>query len=152
METMRTIVLVTCVISLLSGVLDALKPNAKFDRQMRLLLSAVFLLGILTPLAKGAVHFQPDWNDDVTVPEELTAAMAVQAETQAGENLATSLEELLQNEGITDAEVEVDMNMTEDSRIEIEHVTAFCADTETARQLLTECLGEEVKIDVEKAS
>ena len=32
MEAMRAVVLVTCVISILSGVLDALKPNARFDR------------------------------------------------------------------------------------------------------------------------
>ena len=37
MEAMRAVVLVTCVISILSGVLDALKPNARFDRQLRLL-------------------------------------------------------------------------------------------------------------------
>lgn len=39
METMRAIVLVTCVISILSGLLDVLKPSAKFDRQLRLLLA-----------------------------------------------------------------------------------------------------------------
>ena len=61
METMRAIVLVTCVISMLSGVLHAMKPSARFDRQLRLIFSAVFVLGILTPLCKGAAAFQPDW-------------------------------------------------------------------------------------------
>ena len=54
MKTMQTIVLIACVISLISGILDAVRPNRKFDRQMQLLLSVVFLLAILTPLAKGA--------------------------------------------------------------------------------------------------
>ncbi|MFR4392804.1 MAG: hypothetical protein ACLT29_00150 [Ruminococcus callidus] len=36
MEAMRAVVLVTCVISILSGLLDVLKPSAKFDRQLRL--------------------------------------------------------------------------------------------------------------------
>ncbi|MFR3810963.1 MAG: hypothetical protein ACLTXT_00195 [Ruminococcus callidus] len=62
MEAMRAVVLVTCVISILSGVLDALKPNARFDRQLRLLLSVVVVLGILTPLSQGAAAFQPDWD------------------------------------------------------------------------------------------
>lgn len=152
METMRAIVLVTCVISLLSGVLDALRPNAKFDRQMRLLLSAVFLLAILTPLVKGAREMQVDWDRDMTVSQDLTAAMAVQTEACAVENLENTLKELLQKGGVADAEVEVEMHITEDNSIEIEHVTVFCEDTETAESLLAECLGEEVKIDVEKAS
>ena len=56
METMRAIVLVTCVISILSGLLDVLKPSAKFDRQLRLLLASVFVLGIFTPLSRGAAE------------------------------------------------------------------------------------------------
>lgn len=152
METMRTIVLVTCVISLLSGVLDALRPNAKFDRQMRLLLSAVFLLAILTPLVKGTSAMHVDWNSDVKISEDLTETMAVQTEACVVENLESTLKELLRNGGVTDAEVEVGMHITEDNCIEIEHVTVFCADTETAVALLVECLGEEVTIDVEKTS
>jgi len=74
MEAMRAVVLVTCVISILSGVLDALKPNARFDRQLRLLLSAVFVLGILTPLSQGAAAFQPDWE-----PDTETAAVELEA-------------------------------------------------------------------------
>ena len=45
MEAMRAVVLVTCVISILSGVLDALKPNARFDRQLRLLLHDAYVTG-----------------------------------------------------------------------------------------------------------
>ena len=37
MKTMQTIVLIACVISLISGILDAVRPNRKFDRQMQLL-------------------------------------------------------------------------------------------------------------------
>ena len=48
MERMRTIVLSACAVSLLAGALDAIRPSPKFDRQMKLLLSAVFLLAILT--------------------------------------------------------------------------------------------------------
>ncbi len=152
METMRAIVLITCVISLLSGVLDALRPNAKFDRQMRLLLSAVFLLAILTPLVKGAGKMQMNWDSDMTVSQDMAAAMAVQTEVCAAENLENTLQELLQKGGVTDARVKAEVHIAEDNSIEIEHVTVFCGDAETAKSLLAECLGEEVKIDVETAS
>ena len=44
METMRAIVLVTCVISILSGLLEVLQPIAKFDRQLRLHIASEYVL------------------------------------------------------------------------------------------------------------
>ncbi|MCD8219930.1 MAG: stage III sporulation protein AF [Ruminococcus sp.] len=152
METMQTIVLVTCVISLLSGILDALKPNRKFDRQMRLLLSAVFLLAILAPLTGGLDALQWDWDTDAAVSEDLTSEMKKQTLEYAQENLAQSLQSYLQENGIADASVQVEMHMTDDACIEINRVMVSCTNPETALALLTECFGEEVRIDVENAS
>ena len=148
MEAMRAVVLVTCVISILSGVLDALKPNARFDRQLRLLLSAVFVLGILTPLSQGAAAFQPDWEPDTeTAAVELEAAAA-----QATQKLEESLETMLRQHGIADAQAEAEMYISGDNCIEIEQVTVYCTDPVAAEPLLTDCLGKEVKIHVETAS
>ena len=107
MEAMRAVVLVTCVISILSGVLDALKPNARFDRQLRLLPAA---------------------------------------------NLEESLETMLRQHGIADAQAEAEMYISGDNCIEIEQVTVYCTDPAAAEPLLTDCLGKEVKIHVETAS
>ena len=119
MEAMRAVVLVTCVISILSGVLDALKPNARFDRQLRLLLSAVFVLGILTPLSQGAAAFQPDWEPDTeTAAVELEAAAAQATQKQAAANLEESLEAMLRQHGIADAQAEAEMYISGDNCIE----------------------------------
>ena len=151
MEAMRAVVLVTCVISILSGVLDALKPNARFDR--RLLLSAVFVLGILTPLSQGAAAFQPDWEPDTeTAAVELEAAAAQATQKQAAANLEESLEAMLWQHGIADAQAEAEMYISGDNCIEIEQVTVYCTDPAAAEPLLTDCLGKEVKIHVETAS
>ena len=139
MEAMRAVVLVTCVISILSGVLDALKPNARFDRQLRLLLSAVFVLGILTPLSQGAAV-------------ELEAAAAQATQKQAAANLEESLETMLRQHGIADAQAEAEMYISGDNCIEIEQVTVYCTDPAAAEPLLTDCLGKEVKIHVVTAS
>ena len=153
MEAMRAVVLVTCVISILSGVLDALKPNSQFDRQLRLLLSAVFVLGILTPLSQGAAAFQPDWEPDTeTAAVELEAAAAQATQKQAAANLEESLEAMLRQHGIADAQAEVEMYISGDNCIEIEQVTVYCTDPAAAEPLLTDCLGKEVKIHVETAS
>ena len=77
METMRAIVLVTCVISILSGLLDVLKPSAKFDRQLRLLLASVFVLGIFTPLSRGAAEFQPNWDCAAELTDNSSAELDI---------------------------------------------------------------------------
>ena len=148
MEAMRAVVLVTCVISILSGVLDALKPNARFDRQLRL-----FVLGILTPLSQGAAAFQPDWEPDTeTAAVELEVAAAQATQKQAAANLEESLEAMLRQHGIADAQAEAEMYISGDNCIEIEQVTVYCTDPAAAEPLLTDCLGKEVKIHVETAS
>lgn len=152
MDTMRAVVLATCVISLLTGLLDSLKPSAKFDRQMRLLLSAVFLIGILTPLCKGAVALEPQWNEEISVSDAVSVAVDTEVIEQTIQNTEKLLETYLQENGVTDGNVLVEMHMTQDSRIEIEHVTVYCADTETAKEVLKAYLGEEVNLDVEKTA
>ncbi len=152
MEKAHAIVLITCVISILSGILDALKPDNRFDRQLRLLLSSVFVLAVLTPFAGGMRDLHIDWNSDVSASSSLADAVTIQTEDVAGENLETALTSLLTNSGVTPVDVTVVMHTNADGSIDIEQVTAFCSDADTANRLLTECLGEEVKIDVETIS
>ena len=147
MERMRAIVLSACAVSLLAGALDAIRPSPKFDRQMKLLLSAVFLLAILTPLAQGSRDFSVDWSGDGVFSAELTETAAC-----AAENLEMTLQQQLSAGGVPDAKVQVQMHTAEDGRIEIDCVTAFCTEPEKARALLAESLGNEVKLYVEEDS
>ena len=87
MERMRAIVLSACAVSLLAGALDAIRPSPKFDRQMKLLLSAVFLLAILTPLVQGSRDFSVDWSGDEVFSAELTETVAQETAACAAENL-----------------------------------------------------------------
>ena len=153
MEKAQAIVLITCVISVLSGVMDALKPDHRFDKQLRLLLSVVFVLAVLTPFAGGARQFRLHWNSGETFSSDALAnAAAEETKTAAARNLEAALTEILAKGGVPGASLQVVMHTTEDGSIDIEQVTAFCSDTETASRLLTQCLGEEVKIHVETAS
>ena len=164
MEAMRAVVLVTCVISILSGVLDALKPNARFDRQLRLLAEKIHafvekqyscLTRSLLPLLRqnGIALLKGDWEPDTeTAAVELEAAAAQATQKQAAANLEESLEAMLRQHGIADAQAEAEMYISGDNCIEIEQVTVYCTDPAAAEPLLTDCLGKEVKIHVETAS
>lgn len=152
METARAIVWITCGISLLSGIMDALKPDKRFDKQMRLILSAVYILAILSPFAGGKIPFRYDVPKNTSIAVSLEDTVAEQTASCAARNLETSIQTLLQDHHITDAEVLVSVHTEEDGSINIDHVTVSCMDTVSADRLLKECLGEEVNFDVEKAS
>ena len=127
--------------------------SAKFDRQLRLLLASVFVLGIFTPLSRGAAEFQPNWDCAAELTENSLAETAEQETLRcAAGNLEESLAAMLRQNGIPDARVQVEMNIAEDNSIEIEQVTVACGDAAAAGQLLTDCLGKEVNIHVETDS
>ena len=152
MEAMRAVVLVTCVISILSGVLDALKPNARFDRQLRLLAEKIhaFVEKQYSCLTRSLLPLLRQNTETAAVELEAAAAQATQK--QAAANLEESLETMLRQHGIADAQAEAEMYISGDNCIEIEQVTVYCTDPAAAEPLLTDCLGKEVKIHVETAS
>ena len=92
MEAMRAVVLVTCVISILSGVLDALKPNARFDRQLRLL--ALIL------------HYEDLCRDAIAKNVELPALFAIPARERLGWAKYAAAEEYAANYAAVRADME----------------------------------------------
>ena len=92
MEAMRAVVLVTCVISILSGVLDALKPNARFDRQLRLL--ALIL------------HYETLCRDAIDKGAALPALFAIPARERLGWAKYAAAEEYAANYAAVRADME----------------------------------------------
>ncbi len=129
METLRSVVLVICAMSILSGIFSALKPNARFDRQMRLILSAVFLLAILSAVTGN----MDDWELSLAEGDEISGGFADAATVEvAAENLAQTLEAYLETQGFLDTTVEVEMHIIDTGSIEIEQILVSAPDTETA--------------------
>ncbi len=147
---MASIVWVTCIFSVLGGVLHSIKPNSKFDRQLGLLLSCIFLLGVLTALVKGVNRFTISQDDATELVEEAKQEVLEETCIYAAETLDASLTELLAQEEIV-AQVTTEMYITEDSSIEIEQVTVQChgAQEERIRELLGAYLGEDEVLYVE---
>ena len=53
MERLQAAVLAACVMSMVTGMLQLLRPNEKFDRQLRLLTAGMMLFSVLIPLMQG---------------------------------------------------------------------------------------------------
>ena len=59
MERLQVAVLAACVMSMVTGMLQLLRPNEKFDRQLRLLTAGMMLFSILIPLMQFQRFNQP---------------------------------------------------------------------------------------------
>ena len=149
MERLQAAVLAACVMSMVTGMLQLLRPNEKFDRQLRLLTAGMMLFSVLIPLMQGISEIQPDWNflEPQSVEEEssITEQVQEQLTTQIEQNLQVSLE----THGIVVTDLTVCAHISEEQRIGISSVHVVCDAPGAAKQLLQADLGEEVHLIVE---
>ena len=101
MERLQVAVLAACVMSMVTGMLQLLRPNEKFDRQLRLLTAGMMLFSILIPLMQGISEIQPAWNflEPQSVEEEssITEQVQEQLTTQIEQNLETEFASIVRN-------------------------------------------------------
>ncbi|MCC8110431.1 MAG: stage III sporulation protein AF [Ruminococcus sp.] len=152
MEKLREIVLITCCLSFLCSILNAIKPNERFDRQIKLMLSCVLTLGILTPLIQGISSL--DFSEDLNLEEEtnLSASVSTQTAQVAAENLEQTLTASLEEQGMNGITANVTMYISDSGSIEIEQIDWYDesgveSDEETMAQIweVMESLGIQVQ-------
>ena len=153
MERLQTAVLAACAISMLTGILQLLRPNEKFDRQLRLFTAGLMLLSILTPLLQGIQTLTPDWSllEGSSFYEGSDFAEQVRQHTasQVESNLEQTLQAELQVHGINVESLSVTVHISAEDRIDISSVTVISDTPAAAKQVLQAYLGEEVEIIVE---
>lgn len=152
MERLQTAVLAACAISMLTGMLQLLRPNEKFDRQLRLFTAGLMLLSILTPLLQGIQTLTPDWTILESPPSYEGSDFAEQVRQQTALQMQSNLEQTLQAElqvhSINVESLAVTVHISEEDRINISSVTIISDTPAAAKQVLQAYLGEEVEIVV----
>ena len=152
MERLQTAVLAACAISMLTGMLQLLRPNEKFARQLRLFTAGLMLLSILTPLLQGIQTLTPDWTILESPPSYEGSDFAEQIRQQTALQMQSNLEQTLQAElqvhSINVESLSVTVHISEEDRINISSVTIISDTPAAAKQVLQAYLGEEVEIVV----
>ncbi len=152
MEQLTTAVLAACAVSMLTGMLQLLRPNEKFDRQIRLLTAGLLAMSVLTPLLQGIRTLTPDWDLLTTEASDstydFTEAVREQTEKQIQENLERTLRAELQAQGVSVTALEVTIHISEEDSIDITNVTAESDTPAAVKRILRAYLGEEVELIV----
>lgn len=153
MERMQAAVIAACAVSMLTGMLQLLRPNEKFDRQLRLLTASMMLMSILIPLMQGVWNLSPDWSLLTEPPAYSESDLAEQVRQQTALQVQKNLEQALQTElqahGVHAAQLSVEVHISEEERIDMINVTVQSDTPAAAKQVLQAYLGEEVNLIVE---
>ncbi len=139
-ETLKSSVLSVCLLSISVALCTLLCPNAGLMKQVRFLISLLFLISLAVPLT------------DLTPPEDLTQIQNQQAQESAiavtKQCAEQALYQLLEDSQIHCTDLCVTVHIDENQRIIINKVSAVCDDFQNACRVLHEALGEEAEICV----
>ncbi len=151
MEYLRSSVLGACLFSAVVGICTLIRPSRALERQVRLLLSLLFVISLAAPLTQmelpaslEALCEQQAQAHAIDVDEAFTAQLLTETQKQT----EAALRERFAQAGITCTDLSVALYIDEDDCIHCKEVRAVCDDFAGGCALLKETLGEEVTICV----
>ena len=121
-----------CYIGIAAAVLDTLYPSERFEKQMKMLFSLVFLIIVAAGFAKGGISL------DASIPTEAESAVYSQAEQDAYDlfiriaenNINSHLESALRRNEIFFVNIQTSINISDNGGISINEVLIKTEDTE----------------------
>ncbi|MDE5565320.1 MAG: hypothetical protein K2I93_09200 [Oscillospiraceae bacterium] len=151
MEYLRSSVLGACLFSAVVGICTLIRPSRALERQVRLLLSLLFVISLAAPLTQMELPESLE-----ALCEQHTQAHAVDVDKAFTTQLLTETQqqteavprERFTQAGITCTELSVTLYIDENDCIHCKEVHAVCDDFAGGCALLEELLGEEVTICV----
>lgn len=149
MNDLKAVLTAACMVSLAVGLCHALKPSHLFERQVRFLISLLFVIGLAGPIltidwrsAAAIIQNEPAAAENPQLEEELEVQLLQETAVRS----ETALRELLASNGISCTELDVSVHIDETNCIYISEVSAVCSDAGKTTDILREQLGEGVTI------
>ena len=139
MDALRKIVLIACLLAIAISILDALYPSKKFDKQVHLIFSLIFLLGITAPIISGKIQFNiPDAENfkESKNYTDIQANVNKQYKTTVEENINKALTEKLSKNQINIKEISTKVNIADNNSISISEVDIACNSLDNNQKIL----------------
>lgn len=126
MEDIQKIILISCVLAIGISVADMLCPGKKYEKQMKLIFSLIFLTGLVTPIISGDVHFSTIVSLSLHESSEYSNIENSVYEIYCSNikrNIENNLINVLSIKQIKLKEIDVNINIKSDKSIFINEVT-----------------------------
>ncbi len=155
MEEIKSVIFGACMLSLAVGVCNMVRPSRLFEKQVRFLISLLFVLCLSVPLLQidyEGIAARLEHADALPEADSLTAAMEQQLLEETALCSEAAIRTLLEQNGIRCMQAQVSVHIDAAGSISISEVSVTCDDFRSASQLLRQQLGEGVKLCVEETA
>ena len=156
MDTLSKIVLIACILAIAISILNTLYPSKKFEKQVHLIFSLIFLIGVLTPIVTGSVQLSiPTANtfDNNQSYQDMQNNINATYKTTIESNISKSLSNRLVQNKINVKEISTKVNIAEDNSISISEVNIACNSLDNNEEILNLVkseVGQEVNVVIKQ--
>lgn len=148
---MRDSIITLCVFLIASGFFFKLFPKSKLENSLKLLLSVLTLILIISPLFNSLAIKKPDLSFNESINKEKAEKYYKSyIGEKTLEKYLQSIEDHLENEGIAFETIEAEYEMT-DSAIELKYIVVICEsekEGENARKEIEKHFGVKARAEI----
>ena len=158
MDAVRKIILVACFLAIALSLLDILYPSQRFKKQVHLIFSLVFVIGLLMPFFSGSLTFDfPDIQNEKAEQSFSVIQNGVQTDYASAveTNINQALSELLKKNQIPAKEISAKINIEPDnsiSIIKVEVVPEIPTDGQKIQSLIQSEVGQKTDVVVRQGN
>ncbi|GHU51920.1 hypothetical protein FACS1894132_00420 [Clostridia bacterium] len=125
-------ILSACMMSIIICIADMVKPNDKYDKQLKILFSLMFILSILITVSKSdfSFHIEPIKPTSIDYSNNLF-------ESEIANNIKKELIIKLREHGITVESLNLSVNISDDGKITVNDVQFSTSDDNSAEKIIS---------------
>lgn len=143
MNVIQSTVLIVCVVSIIFCIVSNMIDTSKFEKELRLIFFSILITTVLKSVANiDTSNLQWDYLGESLQYTDQSEVYKQVATTQ----VETSIQQLLQDNGLHCENISLDINITEDSSISINKVLLNVDDFQKACYLLRQNFGDSIII------
>ncbi len=150
MSVFSSVIGLACFVSLAISLVDMICPEKKFEKQLKVIFSLLFVISVATPFLKGDIILDFPEIDivsaDVSIEKERYDDEIVK---QIKENVEKGLRDELISKNLYTKEISVSVNISDNNSISISKVIFYTENSEMDEEIYSEIrkiLGEETEI------
>ena len=155
MDAFKELVTTLCLAGIGLAIYKMMVPSGTYEKQIRVLVSLVFILGVISPFARGEISIPVSANNELIESIEY-ARIEEQANSYLKSHFTTNLEsaliKVLEEKGSAVDKISVNVDISEEYSISINEVRVLIsnnADTGAVKAAIIKEVGEDTEIQVD---
>lgn len=150
MSAFSSVIGLACFVSLAISLIDMICPEKKFEKQLKVIFSLIFVISVATPFLKGDIIL--DFPEIDIVSADISAENERYNDEIIKEiehNIEEGLHNELLSENLYTKEISVSVNISDNNSISISKVIFYTENSEMDEEIYSEIrkiLGEETEI------